>query len=137
MVIEHVERYGLSQLHQLRGRVGRGKEQSYCLMVAEYPISQEGKRRLRAMVNSADGFKIAEEDLAIRGPGEFFGTRQSGLPSLRVANLTRDFELLEKARQEAFEWVEQHPELHDTESQTIRACLERKWQGKLEWLTMA
>ena len=135
MMIEHVERFGLAQLHQLRGRVGRGKEQSYCFMVADYPISQEGKRRLEAMVKSSDGFKIAEVDLEIRGPGEFFGTRQSGIPELRVANLVRDIAILESAREEAFEWVERHPDLNDPESRPIRAFLERKWRGKLEWLT--
>lgn len=137
MVIEHAERFGLSQLHQLRGRVGRGREQSYCLMIADYPISKDGKRRLNAMVRSADGFKIAEEDLSIRGPGEFFGTRQSGLPSLQVANLIRDSKILEVARQEAFDWVAKHPMLEDAESRPIRAFLERKWRGKLEWLSIA
>ncbi|HLG21559.1 MAG TPA: ATP-dependent DNA helicase RecG [Candidatus Manganitrophaceae bacterium] len=135
MLIEHVERFGLSQLHQLRGRVGRGKEQSYCLMVAEFPLSREGRRRLEAMVKSNDGFKIAEIDLEIRGPGEFFGTRQSGLPELRVANLARDIDILEAARQEAFEWIERDPNLDRPESRPIRSFLERKWKGKLEWLT--
>ena len=137
MVIEHAERFGLSQLHQLRGRVGRGEDQSHCLMIAEFPISKEGKRRLKAMLESTDGFKIAEEDLSIRGPGEFFGTRQSGIPELAVANLIRDAALLETARQEAFSWVADHPGLDDTVSRAIRACLERKWKGKLEWLTTA
>lgn len=137
MVIEHAERFGLSQLHQLRGRVGRGPEQSYCLMIADYPISKDGKRRLNAMVQSTDGFKIAEEDLSIRGPGEFFGTRQSGLPTLQVANIIRDVKILEVARQEAFDWVSQHKMLEDAESRPIRAFLERKWRGKLEWLSIA
>lgn len=135
MLIEHVERFGLAQLHQLRGRVGRGKEQSYCCMVAGYALSREGKQRLDAMVKSSDGFKIAEVDLEIRGPGEFFGTRQSGIPELRVANLMRDLSILESAREEAFEWVKQHPALDDAESRPLRAFLERKWRGKLEWLT--
>ncbi len=137
MAIEHAERFGLSQLHQLRGRVGRGKEQSYCLMIAEYPISKEGKRRLNAMVATTDGFKISEEDLAIRGPGEFFGTRQSGVPTLHIANLIRDADILEAAREDAFLWVQEHKDLKDTESLPIRAFLERKWQGKLEWLSIA
>jgi ATP-dependent DNA helicase RecG len=137
MLIEHVERFGLAQLHQLRGRVGRGKEQSYCFMVADYPLSQEGKRRLEAMVKSNDGFKIAEIDLEIRGPGEFFGTRQSGVPELRVANLMRDTSILESAREEAFEWVERHPNLSDVQSLPLCDFLERKWRGKLEWLTTA
>ncbi len=137
MAIEHAERFGLAQLHQLRGRVGRGREQSYCLMIAEYPISKEGKRRLNAMVSTTDGFKISEEDLAIRGPGEFFGTQQSGLPTLRIANLIRDGAILEAARDEAFAWVALHPNLEDPESLPIRDFLERKWRGKLEWLTMS
>ncbi len=137
MLIEHVERFGLAQLHQLRGRVGRGSEQSHCLMVAEFPLSKEGKRRLEAMVGSNDGFKIAEVDLEIRGPGEFFGTRQSGLPALRVANLIRDVKILEAARKDAFEWVDRHPHLKDPESRPLRSFMERKWRGKLEWLTTA
>lgn len=137
MAIEHAERFGLAQLHQLRGRVGRGREQSHCLMIAEYPISKEGKRRLQAMVATTDGFKISEEDLAIRGPGEFFGTQQSGLPALRIANLIRDAKILEAAREEAFAWVAGHPNLDDAESRPIRAFLERKWRGKLEWLSTA
>jgi len=137
MVIEHVERYGLSQLHQLRGRVGRGAAQSVCLMIADYPISKEGKQRLQAMVDTSDGFKIAEADLAIRGPGEFFGTRQAGLPSLKIANLMRDVKILEAARKEAFAWVKEDPALSTPDSLPLRATLERKWQGKLEWLTLA
>ncbi len=137
MVIEHVERYGLSQLHQLRGRVGRGTAQSVCLMIADYPISKEGKQRLQAMVDTSDGFKIAEADLAIRGPGEFFGTRQAGLPSLKIANLMRDVKILEAARKEAFAWVKEDPALSTPDSLALRATLERKWQGKLEWLTLA
>lgn len=137
MLIEHVERFGLAQLHQLRGRVGRGSEQSSCLMLSAFPLSKEGKRRLEAMVRSNDGFKIAEVDLAIRGPGEFFGTRQSGLPVLRVANLIRDVRVLEAARKDAFEWLDLHPRLEDAESRPIRSFMERKWRGKLEWLTTA
>jgi len=137
MVIEHAERFGLSQLHQLRGRVGRGAELSHCLMIAEFPISKEGRHRLKAMLESTDGFKIAEEDLAIRGPGAFFGTRQSGIPEFKVANLIRDAGLLEEARREALSWISAHPGLADKPSRSIRACLERKWKGKLEWLTTA
>jgi len=135
MLIEHAERFGLAQLHQLRGRVGRGSEQSFCLLAAEYPISAEAKRRLDAMVKSSDGFKIAEIDLEIRGPGEFFGTRQSGIPELRIANLMRDTSLLEAARREAFAWIDRDPDLTEPESSPIRSLLERKWRGKLEWLT--
>ena len=85
MLIEHSERFGLAQLHQLRGRVGRGKHNSYCLLVAYQPLTDDGKLRVKAMMDSCDGFKIAEQDLQIRGPGDFMGTRQSGMPTLRFA----------------------------------------------------
>ncbi|MBV9342233.1 MAG: ATP-dependent DNA helicase RecG, partial [Acidobacteria bacterium] len=101
MVIEHAERFGLAQLHQLRGRIGRGAAKSYCVLMTGGRISEEGERRLDAMVRTSDGFAIAELDLELRGPGEFFGTRQAGLPSFRAANLIRDRHLLELARKEA------------------------------------
>ncbi|HEX4757105.1 MAG TPA: ATP-dependent DNA helicase RecG [Terracidiphilus sp.] len=101
MVIEHAERFGLAQLHQLRGRIGRGGAKSYCVLMTGGKVSEEGQRRLDAMVKTNDGFKIAELDLELRGPGEFFGTRQAGLPSFRVANLIRDAKLLEAAKREA------------------------------------
>jgi ATP-dependent DNA helicase RecG len=101
MVIEHAERFGLAQLHQLRGRIGRGAAKSYCILMTGGKISEDGERRLDAMVRTNDGFKIAELDLELRGPGEFFGTRQAGMPSFRVASLVRDRELLEVAKREA------------------------------------
>ena len=101
MVIEHAERFGLAQLHQLRGRIGRGAAKSYCILMTGGKITEEGQRRLDAMVQNNDGFKIAELDLELRGPGEFFGTRQAGLPSFRVANIIRDAQLLEVAKREA------------------------------------
>jgi ATP-dependent DNA helicase RecG len=101
MVIEHAERFGLAQLHQLRGRIGRGAAKSYCVLMTGGKISEEGERRLDAMVRTNDGFQIAELDLELRGPGEFFGTRQAGLPSFRVASLIRDRRLLEAAKREA------------------------------------
>src|SRR5450432_549454 len=101
MVIEHAERFGLAQLHQLRGRIGRGAAKSYCILMTGGKVSEEGQRRLDAMVQTNDGFKIAELDLELRGPGEFFGTRQAGMPSFRVASLVRDRELLEVAKREA------------------------------------
>jgi ATP-dependent DNA helicase RecG len=101
MVIEHAERFGLAQLHQLRGRIGRGAAKSYCVLMTGGKITEEGQRRLDAMVRTNDGFKIAELDLELRGPGEFFGTRQAGLPNFRVANIIRDAQLLEAAKQEA------------------------------------
>jgi ATP-dependent DNA helicase RecG len=101
MVIEHAERFGLAQLHQLRGRIGRGAAKSYCVLMTGGKITEEGQRRLDAMVRTNDGFQIAELDLELRGPGEFFGTRQAGLPSFRVANIIRDAQLLEAAKREA------------------------------------
>jgi len=101
MVVEHAERFGLAQLHQLRGRIGRGAAKSYCILMTGGKVSEEGDRRLDAMVRTTDGFKIAELDLELRGPGEFFGTRQAGLPSFQVANLIRDRQLLEVAKREA------------------------------------
>jgi ATP-dependent DNA helicase RecG len=104
MVIEQAERFGLSQLHQLRGRVGRGAEQSACILVTG-KLNEIGRQRIRTMVDSSDGFYIAEMDLKLRGPGVFFGTRQSGLPALRIANILRDSEILEAARREADDFV--------------------------------
>src|SRR2546430_7980494 len=101
MVVEHAERFGLAQLHQLRGRIGRGAAKSYCILMTGGKVSEEGERRLDAMVRTTDGFKIAELDLELRGPGEFFGTRQAGLPSFQVARLVRDRQLLEVAQREA------------------------------------
>jgi len=101
MVIEHAERFGLAQLHQLRGRIGRGAAKSYCVLMTGGKISEDGERRLDAMVRTSDGFQIAELDLELRGPGEFFGTKQAGLPSFQVANLIRDRQLLEAAKREA------------------------------------
>jgi ATP-dependent DNA helicase RecG len=101
MVIEHAERFGLSQLHQLRGRVGRGAEQAYCILLAGDKRSAEARERLAIMEETGDGFKIAEKDLEIRGPGEMMGTRQSGAPAFRIGNLVRDFRLLQAAKRDA------------------------------------
>jgi ATP-dependent DNA helicase RecG len=101
MVIEHAERFGLAQLHQLRGRIGRGGAKSYCILMTGGKVSEDAQRRLEAMARTNDGFQIAELDLELRGPGEFFGTRQAGIPSFRVANLIRDAKLLEAAKREA------------------------------------
>ena len=98
MVVEHAERFGLAQLHQLRGRVGRGGHQSFCVLLYQTPLGVEGRARLKALVETADGFVIAERDLALRGPGDFFGTRQSGAPTLRSGDLLRDHEVMERAR---------------------------------------
>jgi len=101
MVVEHAERFGLSQLHQLRGRVGRGAEQSYCILLASEKQTAVARERLGIMEETNDGFRIAEKDLELRGPGEILGTRQAGLPEFRVANLVRDLDILQAARKEA------------------------------------
>jgi ATP-dependent DNA helicase RecG len=101
MVVEHAERFGLSQLHQLRGRVGRGPHQSYCILLYQSPLSEQGRARLKALTETSDGFEIAERDLELRGPGDFFGTRQSGMPTLRFGDLVRDHQIMEAARREA------------------------------------
>lgn len=174
MLIEHAERFGLAQLHQLRGRVGRGQHQSTCLLVhaavrrsksagregekakgkgqkaiqewlGGYPesdwlegstsdrsVTQSAQQRLQAMVVCADGFAIAEQDLRIRGPGEFLGVRQWGLPEFRVADLIRDGELFEQARKEAFELLEKDPHLTRPEHQTLTAAMLRRWQAKFD-----
>lgn len=135
MVIEHAERFGLAQLHQLRGRVGRGPYQSCCFLAAEYPMSEEAKRRLSAMVRTCDGFKLAEEDLAIRGPGEFFGTRQSGIPELRVASLLKDGPVLEIARREAVAILKSDPRLSKPEHRILKEVLARRWRDRLDIVT--
>ena len=131
MIVEHAERFGLAQLHQLRGRVGRGGHASYCLLVSGGGLSPEAWKRIQAMVQRTDGFKIAEEDLRIRGPGEFFGTRQSGIPELRVADLVRDGRILETARKDAFQLVEEDPYLAQPEHLLLRRAMERRWKGRL------
>ncbi|MCD6353855.1 MAG: ATP-dependent DNA helicase RecG [Proteobacteria bacterium] len=132
MVIEHAERFGLSQLHQLRGRVGRGEAQSRCILLAQYRKSDEARRRLSIMEQTNDGFKIAEEDLNIRGPGEFFGVRQSGLPDFRVANIIKDARILYEAREEAFELVRSDPLLENPEHFFLKEILKQRWKGRLE-----
>ena len=125
MVIEHAERFGLSQLHQLRGRIGRGEYLSYCLLIAYYPVTDEGKERLDAMLKSSDGFFIAEEDLRIRGPGDFLGTRQSGLPALRVADLIRDLDLIAPTREEAFAVIDKDPILQDPANEKLKTVFQQ------------
>lgn len=173
MAIEHADRFGLAQLHQLRGRVGRGAHQSYCLLISsagrggrtsesgpiaessnaknikyapELPlgiketwsmqhttsVTQSAQQRLKAMVNCSDGFAIAEQDLRIRGPGDFLGTRQWGVPEFRVADLVRDSHLLEQARKEAFTLVEQDPHLSLPEHRELKSIMLRRWKTKLD-----
>jgi ATP-dependent DNA helicase RecG len=126
MVIEHAERFGLSQLHQLRGRVGRGSEESYCLLISRAQ-TEEAKRRLQAMVEYGDGFKIAEEDLRIRGPGEFFGERQHGLAELKIANPLTQMQLLKKAREEAIRLVNHDPYLIGRQSIFLKVKLMQRF----------
>jgi ATP-dependent DNA helicase RecG len=129
MVIEHAERFGLAQLHQLRGRVGRGAARSYCILMTAGRVTPQADERLDAMVRTQDGFELAELDLALRGPGEFFGTRQAGLPDFRVANLLRDRKLLELARQEAARFVESgEKEMSRTSVELVWAHLKAHWQ---------
>ena len=129
MVIEHAERFGLAQLHQLRGRIGRGAAKSFCILMTGGKVTEEGERRLDAMVRTNDGFQIAELDLELRGPGEFFGTRQAGMPNFRVANLIRDRQLLELAKREAAA-VMDGPNFEVTQVEISRAlvALRTRWQ---------
>jgi ATP-dependent DNA helicase RecG len=131
MVVEHAERFGLAQLHQLRGRVGRGAAKSYCILVTGDRISDLGEERLNAMVETQDGFELADLDLRQRGPGEFFGTRQAGLPDFRVANLLRDRQLLELAKKEAASFVlGPEPAVTEAERAGVRTQLKQSWQRK-------
>jgi len=151
ILVEHAERFGLAQLHQLRGRVGRSEKQSFCLLLASgrssggrggeaedhggrapKPAASASRRRLEALVQSTDGFLIAEEDLRIRGPGEFFGVRQWGLPEFRVANLVRDGALLERARAEAFALLAEDPALSHPQHRALRTVMLRRWKAKLD-----
>jgi ATP-dependent DNA helicase RecG len=145
MLIEHAERFGLAQLHQLRGRVGRGAPQSYCVLLTSDKEGRTGKeqvpstrapslgwQRLQAMVRSSDGFVIAEEDLRIRGPGDFFGLRQWGIPEFRAADLLRDGAMLEEARQEAFALLERDPSFKRPEHEALGKAMLAKWKTKLD-----
>jgi ATP-dependent DNA helicase RecG len=148
MIIENAERFGLSQLHQLRGRVGRGADQSYCILIANYgwfdahakgmealevrEEKEHARTRLETMVQTTDGFAIAEVDLKLRGPGEFFGTRQSGLPALRIADLVEDAELLALARNEAFDLIKSDPHLRMKSHECIRKHFEEEFKNILE-----
>jgi ATP-dependent DNA helicase RecG len=139
MLIEHAERFGLAQLHQLRGRVGRGRQESFCILLAsgklgwtrESGASSAARQRLEALVNSSDGFTIAEDDLRIRGPGEFFGVRQWGMSELRVADLIRDAGLLQQARKDAFALLAVDPRLEAPGHRPLKDAMLRRWQTKL------
>ena len=128
MVIEHAERFGLAQLHQLRGRVGRGDDQSFCILLFDEPLSEPARERLRVIYETSDGFEIARRDLMMRGPGEFLGARQSGVPLLRFADLQRDAQLVEQARAAAIELLAENPEL-------ARQHVQRWYLASNEFLT--
>ncbi|HEY0759191.1 MAG TPA: ATP-dependent DNA helicase RecG [Acidisarcina sp.] len=131
MVIEHAERFGMAQLHQLRGRVGRGAARSYCILLTGGAVSPQGEERLAAMVRTQDGFELAELDLQLRGPGEFFGTKQAGMPEFRVANLLRDRKLLELAKEEATSFVQNSGAgASDDEKAQVWARLRLAWQRR-------
>ena len=131
MLIEHAERFGLSQLHQLRGRVGRGPHKSHCILMAEAK-SEEARERMKVMAASNDGFFIAEKDLELRGPGEFFGTRQHGMPELKIANILKDAPLLELARKEAFALILQDPGLEKEKYRSLKRHLVRNYKERMD-----
>jgi ATP-dependent DNA helicase RecG len=136
MLVEDAERFGLAQLHQLRGRIGRGKHKSYFILFAD-PRTEEGKKRMAAIRDVKDGFMLAEADLEIRGEGQLFGTRQSGLPDLKIAKLTRDTEILLKARKEAFELIDQDPQLKQAENALLLEEIKLRFAPNLKWLFQA
>jgi ATP-dependent DNA helicase RecG len=134
MVIESAERFGLSQLHQLRGRVGRGADQSYCILMSGYKLSQEARKRMEIMVNSNDGFEIAEMDMQIRGPGDIEGTQQSGLPfSLKIADLSTDSQILQMARHEAELILDNDSNLDSYKNQVLVHQLKKLTQNTVNW----
>ena len=132
MMVEHAERFGLAQLHQLRGRVGRGTDQSTCILLRSVRCSEDGMKRLQVMSEATDGFRIAEADLEIRGPGEFLGTRQAGMPDFRVANLLRDGRILEEAREDAFALASDPAFLEGENYAEVREELLARWGSRLE-----
>jgi ATP-dependent DNA helicase RecG len=126
MLIDNAERFGLSQLHQLRGRVGRGSETSYCVLVSDAQEGSTSAERMRAMTETTDGFEIAERDLALRGPGEFFGTRQHGLPEFKLADVTNEMELLQQAKDDALALLADDPRLTRPEHRPLRQALSKQ-----------
>lgn len=130
MVIEHPERFGLAQLHQMRGRVGRRDKKSYCILFSPGRVSDEAKERLKTIESTSDGFKIAEKDLKLRGPGEFFGTKQHGLPDLRFSDILADKKILQKARKKAFQVINEDPQLLKPENKCVRERYLEKYMGK-------
>jgi ATP-dependent DNA helicase RecG len=136
MLIENADLFGLSQLHQLRGRVGRGEHESYCILLAD-PKNDEAHQRLKAIEETLDGFQIAEADLNIRGPGEFFGTKQHGLPEIRFGNILKDFAIMESARREAFALVERDPDMKEEHHKPIKESLLARFKDRLDLIHVA
>jgi ATP-dependent DNA helicase RecG len=132
MVVEHAERFGLAQLHQLRGRVGRGNRESFCFLVTSRSAGEDSIRRLKVLESTSDGFKIAEADLAFRGPGEIFGTRQSGLGDFKVADLRRDYDILKLAREESQRLVRENPELEGLED--LKELMRHRFGSKFDFV---
>lgn len=132
MVIESAEKFGLSQLHQLRGRVGRGKEQSFCILLTGNKLGTEAKERIRIMCNTTDGFRIAEKDMELRGPGDVAGTRQSGLLDFKLADIVRDRDILQQAMQAAKQLLDRDPELELPDHSDLRRQLMQE-KGKTPW----
>ena len=133
MIIESAERFGLSQLHQLRGRVGRGAEQSYCILMSGHKLSNEARKRIEVMVRSNDGFEIAEMDLKLRGPGDIQGTQQSGILELKMADLARDEAILKFARDKARDLLSNDPHLDKPAHQMVARRLRALYHDKLFW----
>jgi ATP-dependent DNA helicase RecG len=134
MIIESAERFGLSQLHQLRGRVGRGADQSYCVLVTNYKLSEDTRKRMEIMCRTTDGFEIAEADLKMRGPGDLEGTQQSGLAfDLHIANLARDGQILMPARELAIEIIERDPLLEAPGNSILRVRLQKLFAKTVDW----
>jgi ATP-dependent DNA helicase RecG len=133
MIVESAEKFGLSQLHQLRGRVGRGGDQSYCILMTSYKLTEDAKKRLDTMVRTNDGFEIAEVDLKLRGPGDIMGTQQSGLLELKIADLAKDGQLLQYARNAAFDLISEDANLEETEKTEIRKQLLQMVKERPNW----
>ncbi|MBO7595281.1 MAG: ATP-dependent DNA helicase RecG, partial [Salinivirgaceae bacterium] len=133
-VIENAERFGLSQLHQLRGRVGRGADQSYCILMTGNKLTSDARKRIQTMVETNDGFEIAEADLKLRGPGDIEGTQQSGIAiDLKIADLGKDNQILMMARNEAIRILEEDPNLEDRDNAILNAEIKRRWRYEFDW----
>jgi ATP-dependent DNA helicase RecG len=133
MIIENAERFGLAQLHQLRGRVGRGADQSYCILISKYELSQDGRTRLETMVRTNNGSEIADVDLKLRGPGDLLGTQQSGILDFLLADLSTDSKILQVARQKASEILDKDPLLKSRENEVISEQIHRNEHKSINW----